>query len=157
MAFQLVRRRVIKNVKKFKKISNIYLDDNYIGIYNPESESSYRRIWHEAPRLSNAISLCIKPDEQILWKQTTFKDERLSTYIKPVNEKGYVWDIEEGSLFDVQKDPKLTNNIISEFPEKAKELLELCWNDAKEPIDFDFMRKFKDRLGCTPVTRELTK
>ncbi|MHA1147946.1 MAG: sulfatase [Promethearchaeota archaeon] len=70
---------------------------------------------------------------------------------------GYVWDIEEGSLFDVKKDPHLTNNIISEFPEKAKELLELCWKDAREPIDFDFMRQFKDRLGCTPVSRKLTK
>jgi arylsulfatase A-like enzyme len=70
---------------------------------------------------------------------------------------GYVWDTEEGSLFDVNKDPKLTNNIISKAPEKAKELLKLCWEDAQEPIDMEFMREFKDLLGCTPVTTKLTK
>ena len=70
---------------------------------------------------------------------------------------GYVWDIEEGSLFDVKKDPTLCNNIISDAPEKAKELLKLSWEDAKEPIDMDFMREFKDLLGCTPVTTKLTK
>jgi arylsulfatase A-like enzyme len=69
---------------------------------------------------------------------------------------GYVWDTEGGSLFDVNKDPKLTNNIISESPDKAKELLKLSWEDAKEPIDMEFMRKFKDLLGCTPVTSTLT-
>ena len=70
---------------------------------------------------------------------------------------GYIWDIEEGSLFDMNKDPKLKENIISEHPDKAKELLKLCWEDSSEPIDFDFMRQFKDRLGCTPVARKLTK
>jgi arylsulfatase A-like enzyme len=70
---------------------------------------------------------------------------------------GYVWDTEEGSLFDVKKDPTLCNNIISEAPEKAKQLLKLCWEDAKEPIDMEFMREFKDTLGCTPVTAKLTK
>jgi hypothetical protein len=70
---------------------------------------------------------------------------------------GYVWDIEEGSLYDVNEDPQLTEDIISEKPEKAKELLKLSWEDAPEEIDMDFMRKFKDRLGCTPVTRELKK
>lgn len=70
---------------------------------------------------------------------------------------GYVWDIEGGMLFNVKKDPKLNDNIILKNPEKAKELLELCWKDVKEPIDFEFMRQFKDRLGCTPVTRKLTK
>jgi arylsulfatase A-like enzyme len=70
---------------------------------------------------------------------------------------GYVWDTEEGCLFDVKKDPKLTNNIISKTPEKAKELLKLCWEDAREPIDMEFMREFKDLLGCTPVTKTLTK
>jgi len=70
---------------------------------------------------------------------------------------GYVWDIEEGNLYNVDKDPKLSNNIISEHPEKAKELLELSWKDTNEPIDMDFMRQFKDRLGCTPVTNKLTQ
>lgn len=70
---------------------------------------------------------------------------------------GYVWDIEGGSLFDVKKDPKLTENIISKFPEKAKELLERCWKSAPEKIDFDFMRQFKDRLGCTPVAKTIKK
>ena len=70
---------------------------------------------------------------------------------------GYVWDTEEGSLFDVKKDPRLTKNIINEAPEKAKELLKLCWEDAREPIDMEFMREFKDSLGCTPVTTKLTK
>jgi hypothetical protein len=60
-------------------------------------------------------------------------------------------------LFDVKKDPKLNKNIISEAPDKAKELLKLCWEDAREPIDMDFMRQFKDRLGCTPVTKGLTR
>ncbi len=69
---------------------------------------------------------------------------------------GYIWDIEGGSLYDVKKDPKLKCNIISEAPEKAKELLKLAWNDAREPIDMEFMRKFKDVLGCTPVTTTLT-
>ena len=69
---------------------------------------------------------------------------------------GYIWDIEEGSLFDVKKDPKLINNIIASKPEKAKELLKLAWGDAKEPIDMDFLRKFKDLLGCTPVAKKLT-
>lgn len=70
---------------------------------------------------------------------------------------GYVWDIEGGSLFNVDKDPKLTQNIISEYPGKAKELLELCWDDAFEPIDMKYLRQFKDCLGCTPVTTKLTK
>jgi arylsulfatase A-like enzyme len=70
---------------------------------------------------------------------------------------GYVWDTEEGSLYDVNKDPKLTEDIISEKPDKAKELLKLSWEDTPEEIDMDFMRKFKDRLGCTPVTKELKK
>ena len=70
---------------------------------------------------------------------------------------GYVWDIEGGSLFDVNKDPNLINNIISDAPDKARELLKLSWEDAKEPIDMDFMRKFKDLLGCTPVARTLCK
>ena len=70
---------------------------------------------------------------------------------------GYIWDIEGGSLFDVKKDPKLKKNIISEAPDKANELLKLSWEDAREPIDMEFMRKFKDRLGCTPVTKKLTK
>jgi len=69
---------------------------------------------------------------------------------------GYVWDTKEGSLFDVEKDPKLINNIISNAPEKAKELLELAWGDAREPIDMDYLRNFKDALGCTPVTKKLT-
>ncbi|MFX1589633.1 MAG: sulfatase [Promethearchaeota archaeon] len=69
---------------------------------------------------------------------------------------GYIWDIEEGCLFDVEKDPNLTNNIISKAPEKAKELLELAWKDAREPIDMDYLRNFKDALGCTPVTKKLT-
>jgi arylsulfatase A-like enzyme len=69
---------------------------------------------------------------------------------------GYVWDIEEGSLFDVRKDPNLTNNIISDAPEKAKELLELAWGDAKEPIDMDYLIQFKDLLGCTPVAKKLS-
>jgi arylsulfatase A-like enzyme len=69
---------------------------------------------------------------------------------------GYIWDIEGGSLYDVKKDPKLTYNIIAEAPEKAKELLKLAWNDAREPIDMEFMRKFKDVLGCTPVTSTLS-
>lgn len=70
---------------------------------------------------------------------------------------GYVWDTEEGSLYDVNNDPKLTEDIISEKPEKAEELLKLSWEDAPEPIDMEFMRKFKDRLGCTPVTKQLKK
>jgi arylsulfatase A-like enzyme len=70
---------------------------------------------------------------------------------------GYVWDTEGGRLYDVNKDPKLTQNIIKENPEKAEELLKLSWEDANQPIDMDFMREFKDRLGCTPVTKELTK
>jgi arylsulfatase A-like enzyme len=69
---------------------------------------------------------------------------------------GYIWDTKEGSLFNVKKDPNLVNNIIASKPEKAKELLELAWGDAKEPIDMDFLRKFKDLLGCTPVTKKLT-
>lgn len=69
---------------------------------------------------------------------------------------GYIWDVKEGSLFDVEKDPKLTHNIISDAPEKAKELLKLAWKDAKEPIDMDYLRKFKDTLGCTPVAKKLT-
>ena len=69
---------------------------------------------------------------------------------------GYVWDTEEGSLFDVKKDPRLTNNIISQAPEKAKELLKLAWEDAREPIDLEYLRKFKDLLGCTPVAKKLT-
>jgi hypothetical protein len=68
-----------------------------------------------------------------------------------------VWDTEGGSLFDVNKDPRLTKDIILEAPDKAKELLKLCWEDAREPIDMEFMRKFKDLLGCTPVTKRLTK
>ena len=68
---------------------------------------------------------------------------------------GYVWDTKEGSLFDVGKDPKLINNIISDAPEKAKELLKLAWGDAREPIDMDYLRKFKDLLGCTPVAKKL--
>lgn len=68
---------------------------------------------------------------------------------------GYVWDIEEGSLFDVNKDPKLTQNIITKAPDKAKELLNMCWEDAREPIDMEFMRQFKDVLGCTPVTKSV--
>lgn len=70
---------------------------------------------------------------------------------------GYIWDTEEGSLYNVNKDPKLTNNIISKKPEKAKELLELSWKDARDPIDMDFMLQFKEVLGCTPVTTKLTK
>ena len=70
---------------------------------------------------------------------------------------GYIWDIEGGSLFDVNKDPQLNRNIISEAPDKAEELLKLSWEDAREPIDMDFMHQFKDRLGCTPVTKKLTK
>ncbi|MGV9199653.1 MAG: sulfatase [Promethearchaeia archaeon] len=70
---------------------------------------------------------------------------------------GYVWDTEGASLYDVKQDPKLKKNIISDKPEKAEELLELCWEDANEPIDFDFMRQFKDLLGCTPVTKKITK
>ena len=70
---------------------------------------------------------------------------------------GYVWDIEGGSLFDANKDPKLTKNIILKAPEKAKELLKLSWEDAGEPIDMEFMKKYKDALGCTPVARTLTK
>ncbi|MHA1491367.1 MAG: sulfatase [Promethearchaeota archaeon] len=70
---------------------------------------------------------------------------------------GYVWDTEGGSLFEVNKDPKLNKNIILEYPDKAKDLLKLCWNDAREPIDIKFLRQFKDRLGCTPVTKKLTK
>ena len=69
---------------------------------------------------------------------------------------GYVWDTKEGSLFDVEKDPKLINNIISNAPEKAKELLARAWGDAREPIDMDYLRNFKDALGCTPVTKKLT-
>jgi arylsulfatase A-like enzyme len=68
---------------------------------------------------------------------------------------GYVWDTKEGSLFDVRKDPNLTNNIISQDPKKAKELLELAWGDTKEPIDMNYLRKFKDLLGCTPVAKKL--
>jgi len=70
---------------------------------------------------------------------------------------GYVWDIEGGSLYDVRKDPHLTKDIISENPEKARELLELSWKDANEPIDMDYLKQFKDCLGCTPVTTKLTK
>ena len=70
---------------------------------------------------------------------------------------GYVWDTEGGRLYDVQEDPRLTKDILSENPKKARELLERSWEDAREPIDMDFMRKFKDRLGCTPVTRKLEK
>jgi arylsulfatase A-like enzyme len=70
---------------------------------------------------------------------------------------GYVWSTEGGSLFDVNKDPRLTKDIILEAPDKAEELLKLCWEDAREPIDMEFMRKFKDLLGCTPVTKTLTK
>ncbi|NHJ21732.1 MAG: hypothetical protein EAX91_12365 [Candidatus Lokiarchaeota archaeon] len=70
---------------------------------------------------------------------------------------GYVWDIKGGSLFDVNKDPKLTHDIILENPNKARELLKMSWEDAGEPIDMDFMRKYKDLLGCTPVARRLTK
>jgi len=70
---------------------------------------------------------------------------------------GYVWDIEEGSLFNVNKDPFLTQNIISEAPNKARELLSLCWEDAHEPIDFEFMRQFKDRLGCTPIIKKISR
>jgi arylsulfatase A-like enzyme len=70
---------------------------------------------------------------------------------------GYIWDTEGGNLWDVNNDPKLTRNIISEAPDKAEELLKLSWEDAGEPIDMDFMRQFKDRLGCTPVAKKLTK
>jgi len=70
---------------------------------------------------------------------------------------GYIWDIEEGSLFDVKKDPHLEKDMIMEAPDKARELLEMAWKDAKEPIDMDFMRKFKDLLGCTPVAKTLVK
>jgi arylsulfatase A-like enzyme len=69
---------------------------------------------------------------------------------------GYVWDIEGGSLFNVKNDPRLTNDIILDNPEKAKDLLNLAWSDAKEPIDMDYLRKFKDLLGCTPVAKKLT-
>jgi arylsulfatase A-like enzyme len=70
---------------------------------------------------------------------------------------GFVWDTKGGRLYNVNIDPKLTNNIIAEKPEKAKELLKLSWNDAHDPIDMDFMLKFKEVLGCTPVTTKLTK
>jgi arylsulfatase A-like enzyme len=70
---------------------------------------------------------------------------------------GYVWDIDGGSLYDVRKDPKLMNDIISKHPDKAKELLKLSWDDAHEPIDMEYMQQFKDCLGCTPVTTKLTK
>jgi len=70
---------------------------------------------------------------------------------------GYIWDTEGGNLWDVNNDPKLTRNIISEAPDKAEELLKLSWEDAGEPIDMDFMRQYKDRLGCTPVAKKLTK
>lgn len=70
---------------------------------------------------------------------------------------GYVWDIEGGSLFDVNKDPKLINNIILDAPDKARDLLKLSWKDAKQPIDMEFMKKFKDLLGCTPVAKTLCK
>jgi arylsulfatase A-like enzyme len=70
---------------------------------------------------------------------------------------GYVWDIKGGNLYNVKKDPKLTENIIEEAPQKAKELLELCWEDTEEEIDMEYMRLFKDRLGCTPVTKKLNK
>jgi arylsulfatase A-like enzyme len=70
---------------------------------------------------------------------------------------GYVWDTEGGSLFDVNKDPQLNHNIISENPNKAKELLKLCWEDTDDPIDFEFLHQFKDRLGCTPVRKMLDK
>jgi arylsulfatase A-like enzyme len=69
---------------------------------------------------------------------------------------GYIWDIEKGSLFNVKKDPNLTKNIISDTPEKARELLKLAWSDAKEPIDMDYLKKFRDLLGCTPVAKKLT-
>ncbi|MBD3195141.1 MAG: sulfatase-like hydrolase/transferase [Candidatus Lokiarchaeota archaeon] len=70
---------------------------------------------------------------------------------------GYVWDTEDASLFNVEKDPFLNKNIISEEPEKAKELLKLCWEDTSEPIDMDFMLQFKEVLGCTPVATKLKK
>lgn len=70
---------------------------------------------------------------------------------------GYVWDIEDGSLYNVEKDPKLTNDIISENPKKAEELLKMSWGDANEPIDMDFMKRFKEVLGCTPVATKLKK
>jgi arylsulfatase A-like enzyme len=68
---------------------------------------------------------------------------------------GYIWDIEGGSLFNVNKDPNLTKNIISDAPEKARELLKLAWSDVKEPIDMNYMKKFRDLLGCTPVAKKL--
>jgi hypothetical protein len=68
--------------------------DNYVGMYNSETISKQRRIWHEAPRLKNAISLSLKPDDQIIKKRVTTQNEKLSSYIKPFNEQGYCWDIE---------------------------------------------------------------
>jgi arylsulfatase A-like enzyme len=70
---------------------------------------------------------------------------------------GYVWNTEDGSLYNVEKDPELTKNIISEAPEIAEKLLEMSWGDTSQPIDMDFMKKFKEVLGCTPVTTKLTK
>ncbi len=68
---------------------------------------------------------------------------------------GYVWDTEGASLYDATKDPKLTHNIIQAHPDKAKALLNHAWDDAGKNLNLDFLRQYKDRLGCTPVTKKL--
>jgi hypothetical protein len=68
--------------------------DNFIGVYNPETYEPRKTVYHEAPRLKNAVSLSISADDEMLTKEGTSVIPKWSSYIKPCNDAGYTWDLE---------------------------------------------------------------
>jgi len=88
---------------------------NYIGV-NSNEEDSFNMLWPEPPVLGEAISLRIKPDDNVLQKRASLSN--LSAYIQVNNEDGHYWDFElVGNKADekVKIDFEYFGNIQPEF------------------------------------------
>jgi hypothetical protein len=67
--------------------------DNYIGIYSNGNKAE-RTIWHEPPRLTNAVSLRIVTNQHTLKKGNLPSNNILSTQIQKKGKEGNYWDFE---------------------------------------------------------------
>lgn len=61
----------------------------------------------------------------------------------------YLWG-KTPLLFDLSNDPKLKNNVATEYPEVCEEMKNLAITDAGGTIP-DYIRTATDRPGCSPL------
>jgi hypothetical protein len=109
--------------------------DNYAGVYS-ENDSNISPIWYEPPRIGDALTVYINPDEQLMKTQTP-QYSKLSTFLKLNDEKGHYWDFVVSSN-NIDERIDLLFEAIGNMPEQFdKQLLD---KDLKMAYDLSHIQ-----------------